>query len=241
MNILAVIPARSGSKRVPNKNVRDFHGKPLIAWAIEASNGAEHITTTFVSTNDEEIAAIAREHGAHVPFLRPQELAEDTTRIEPVLVHALEEFKKNGVSFDAIALIMATNPLRTSAHLDEAVELFNKTGASSVVAVHQTHGNRNPHWILKKDESGARFFNDTPLKEIITRSQDLPPCYSRNDIVYIINPINLYENPSNLYGDNVELYLMDDVHDADINSEEDWHIAHDKFKRHHPFFKKDDV
>ncbi len=78
----------------------------------------------------------------------------------------------------------------------------------------------------------VRFFNDSPLKNIIARSQDLPPCYSRNDIAYVINPKNLYEEPSNLYGNNPELCIMDDVYDADINSEEDWYIAYDKFKRH---------
>lgn len=235
MNILAVIPARSGSKRVPNKNIRDFHGKPLIAWAIEAANGSTHITKTIVSTNDEMIASVAATHGAEVPFIRPAELAEDTTKIEPVLIHALEEMARQGFKADTLVLLMATNPMRTPQHLDEAIELFKTSGATSVVAVHQTLGNRNPHWILKQHDNGdVRFFNDTPLKNIIARSQDLPPCYSRNDIIYVIDPKNLYETPSNLYGDNVNLFIMDDVFDADINSEEDWHIAHDKFKRHHP-------
>lgn len=232
MNILAVIPARSGSKRVPNKNIRDFHGKPLIAWAIESALGSLLITHTIVSTNDEEIADLARKHGAGVPFLRPVELAEDTTKIEPVLIHAIEEFEKSGVKIDAIVLLMATNPLRTANQLDEAIKLYQDTEATSVVAAHQTLGNKNPHWILKKDGQGIRFFNETPLKNIIARSQDLPPCYSRNDIVYVLNPKNLYETPANLYGDKVELYQMDDVYDADINSEEDWHIAYDKFRRH---------
>lgn len=232
MNIIAVIPARSGSKRVPSKNIRNFHGKPLIAWAIEASNRSALITKTVLSTNDIGTADIARAYGAEVPFLRPEELAQDTTKIEPVLIHMIEELQKDGTKIDAIVLLMATNPLRTTAHLDEAIKLYKESGATSVVAVHETLGNTNPHWILKKDDAGVRFFNDTSLKHIISRSQDLPPCYSRNDIVYVINPENLYESPSNLYGDAVELYLMDSKYDADINSEEDWHIAHDKFKRH---------
>lgn len=232
MNILAVIPARSGSKRVANKNIRDFHGKPLLAWTIEVATNSKFITKTVVSTDNEEIAAIARTHGAEVPFLRPPELAQDTTKIEPVLIHAYETLGGIGDKFDAIVLLMATNPLRTTEHIDEAIGLYLQSGATSVVAVHQTHGNRNPHWIIKHDDEGVRFFNDTSLKHIIARSQDLPPCYSRNDIVYVINPKNLYETPANLYGDNITLYQMDDIFDADINSEEDWHIAYDKFKRH---------
>ncbi len=232
MNILAIIPARSGSKRVPNKNIRDFHGKPLIAWAIEAANNSKFISKTFVSTNDGAIADVARAHGAQVPFLRPNELAEDTTKIEPVLIHALEEFEKNGEKIDAIVLLMATNPLRTSTHIDEAIALYKNSNVTSVVTVHETKGNKNPHWIIKQDEQGTRFFNDSSLKNIISRSQDLPPCYSRNDIAYVINPKNLYESPSNLYGDNVKLCIMDDIYDSDINSSEDWYIAHDKFRRH---------
>jgi CMP-N-acetylneuraminic acid synthetase len=232
MNILAVIPARSGSKRVPNKNIRDFHGKPLISWAIEAARGSSMISKTFVSTDDEEIAEVARVCGAEVPFLRPPELAQDTTKIEPVLLHAYEEMRNIGFSADVIVLLMATNPLRASEHLDEAISMYSATGATSVVSVHTTLGNRNPHWIIKKDESGVRFFNNTSLKHIIGRSQDLPPCYSRNDVIYVINPKNLYEKPSNLYGDHIELFVMDDIFDADINSEEDWHIAYDKFRRH---------
>ena len=233
MNIIAVIPARSGSKRIPKKSIRDFHGKPLLAWAIDAANKSSFVTRTIVTTNDEEIAKIAKAHGAEVPFLRPQELAEDTSSIEPTLIHLIETLEQQEkITIDALVLLMPTNPLRTAQHIDEAIELHKKTGATSVVAAHETLGNRNPHWILKKDEAGTRFFNNTSLKEIISRSQDLPPCYSRNDIVYIINPKNLYETPSNLYGDHVELLTMDEIYDADINSEEDWHIAYDKFKRH---------
>ncbi len=232
MNILAVIPARSGSKRVPNKNIRDFHGKPLIAWAIEAANNSKFISKTFVSTNDSAVADVARAHGAQVPFLRPNELAQDTTKIEPVLIHALEEFEKIGERIDAIVLLMATNPLRTSTHIDEAIALYKNSNVTSVVTVHETMGNRNPHWIIKQDDKGTRFFNDSSLKNIISRSQDLPPCYSRNDIAYVINPKNLYESPSNLYGDDVKLCIMDDLYDSDINSPEDWYIAHDKFRRH---------
>ncbi len=232
MNVIAVIPARSGSKRVPNKNIRDFHGKPLIAWAIEAANSSSRIKRTVVSTNDQKIADIAKKYGAEVPFLRPEELATDTSDIEPVLAHLVEELEKEGEKIDALLLLMPTNPLRKTEHIDEAVNLFQTKKVTSVVAVHEAPGNRNPHWMLTENSGGICLFNGSALKDIKARSQDLPICYSRNDIVYVINPKNLYENPPNLYGDKIELMIMDDLYDGDINSEEDWHIAHDKFRRH---------
>lgn len=234
MKILAVIPARSGSVRIKNKNINDFHGKPLISWAIETALSSKLITKTIVSTNDPVIAEIAASYGADVPFLRPADLAGDTVGIEPVLRHTLETLKSDGQEYDGIVLLMPTNPLRLNTHLDEAITVFREKDVTSVVTVHQAAGNKNPHWILKKEsEQKVCFFNNSSLKEIITRSQDLPVCYARNDIAYVIKPENLYEEPSNLYGDQVELFEMDDFFDGDINTPEDWHIAYDKFRRLH--------
>ncbi len=233
MNVIAIIPARGGSKRIPRKNVLDFHGKPLIAWSIEAALNAKSVTRVLVNTDDEEIREVALRHGAEVPFLRPAELARDTVAIEPVLINTLEWLKAHeGVSPDALALLMPTNPMRTSEALDQAVARFNETGADSVVTVSEARANNNPHWILRRDEKGdVVLFDGTPLKAIRPRSQDLPPCYSRNDIAYIFKPSNLYQDPPNLYGDKVELLVMDETFEGDINTPEDWQVAYDKFRR----------
>lgn len=233
MEVLAVIPARGGSKRVPRKNIADFHGKPVIAWAIKAAKEAASVGRVMVNTDDEEIRDIALRHGAEVPFLRPAALAADTMGIEPVLIDTLERLKMDaGYAPDAIALLMPTNPMRTAESIDEAVALFKKTGADSVVTVSEARGNNNPHWILKRDaEGGIMLFDGTPLTGIRTRSQDLPTCYSRNDIAYILKPSNLYQDHPNLYGDKVELHVMDQSFDGDINTPEDWHVAYDKFRR----------
>lgn len=233
MDILAIIPARGGSKRIPRKNLADFHGKPVIAWAIEAAKGAASVGRVLVNTDDEEIRDVALRYGAEVPFLRPAALAQDTVGIEPVLLDALAWLKAHeGYAPDAIALLMPTNPMRTSQCLDEAIARFQETGADSVVTVSEARANNNPHWILKKDAEGrVTLFDGTPLTGIRTRSQDLPPTYLRNDIAYILKPSNLYQDPPNLYGDKVELFVMDESFDGDINTPEDLAVTHDKFKR----------
>lgn len=234
MKVLAIIPARGGSKRVPGKNIKKMLGKPLLAWAIEAAKNS-CADRVIVSTDDPAIAKVAKRYGAEVPFLRPHELSNDTMGIEPVVHHALEWLKKNeGYTPDAVALLMPTNPLRLPKHINEAVELMHKTKADSIVAVAQALGNNNPHWMLVCPAPGrVRLFNGKPLTAIKTRSQDLPPVYSRNDILYILKPKNVSEKIPNLYGKKVELYIMDELFYSDINSPEDWSVTENKLKRLH--------
>jgi len=233
MEVLAIVPARGGSKRVPQKNIAAFHGKSIVAWAVEAAKKSSAITRILVNTDHKRVRDIAKRHGAEVPFLRRAALAQDAVGIEPVLIDTLDWLKEHeGYEPDAIALLMPTNPLRTPEILDQAVAMFEATGADSVVTVSEARANNNPHWILKRDENGrVVLFDGTSLKSIRTRSQDLPPCYSRNDIAYILKPSNLRQNPPNLYGDKVELLVMDEFFDGDINTLEDWRIASDKFGR----------
>jgi CMP-N-acetylneuraminic acid synthetase len=231
MKILAIIPARGGSKRIPGKNVKKMLNKPLLAWAIEAARNS-CADRVIVSTDDPGIAKIAKRYGAEVPFLRPHELSNDTIGIEPVLRHALEWLKQNGgYSPDAVALLMPTNPLRLPEHINEAAALMRKTKADSVVAVAQALGNNNPHWMLVQQKGSVRLFNGKPLTAIKTRSQELPPVYSRNDILYLLKPKNIYEKIPNLYGKKIELYVMDELFYSDINSPEDWAVTENKLRR----------
>ena len=232
MKVLAIIPARGGSKRIPGKNVRRMLRRPLLSWAIDAAKGSS-IDRVIVSTDDPAIAAVAKRYGAEAPFLRPKELATDMLGIEPVLRHALEWLEEHeNYRPDVLALLMPTNPLRLPQHIDEALRLMKKTGADSVVAVAEALGNNNPHWMLIKNEMGEiRLFNGSPLTTIKTRSQDLPKAYSRNDILYLLNPKNLYEKIPNLYGKKTELYVMDDLFYSDINTPEDWAVTEHKLRR----------
>jgi len=233
MEILGIIPARGEPKRVPQKNIKNFCGKPLIAWSIIAALKSKLINEVIVTTDSEKIAKIARHYGAKTPFLRPKTLARSSVGIEPVLIHALGWLKKHrDYQPDAIALLMPTNPLKLPQCLDKAIKIFKKKGVDSVVSVSEATGNNNPYWILKKTKTGrVVLFNNDSLKKIIVRSQLLPTCYSRNDVIYVLKPENLYQKTPNLYGNKIELYVMDELFNGDINTLEDWCIALDKFKR----------
>lgn len=232
-NVVAIIPARGGSKRVPKKNIKDMCGKPLVAWSIEAAVKAKKIDRVIVSTNDKEIHKIARKYGAEVPFLRPEELSGDKVGMEPVLIHAIEWLKENeNYKTDIVLLLQLTNPLKRPEDLDNAISILEDTNSDSVVAVGEALGNNNPHWVLKRNEKNQVVLSTgESLKKMIVRSQDLPKHYSRNDIVYVLKPKNLYEKPSNLYGDKVELLVMDEIFYTDINSPEDWAVTADKLRR----------
>ena len=233
MKVVAIIPAKLDSKRLPRKNIIPMLGKPLLVRAIEAAKGSARINRIIVSTQDEEIAQMAREAGAEVPFMEPEEISAQGGDIEGLLLYAVEWLKKNENYIpDAVVLLQTTNPLRLPEHLDGAIEQFEKSGADSTIAVCKALGNHNPHWMLIEDkESGARLFTGGNLKDIPRRSDHLPSCYFRNDIIYVLKPSNLYQSPCNLYGDKVDLYKMEDIFDTDINTQEDWNITEDKLRR----------
>lgn len=226
MNIVGIIPARGGSKSIPLKNLKEFNGKPLIAWSILSAKNSK-LNRIIVSTDSEEIAKIAKQYGAEVPFIRPKELAADDVGMEPVLKHAFEWLKNNeNYKTGAIMLLQSTSPLRQTFHIDEMIEIFKNKNVDSVVAVNETPANHTPYWTLIKNKEGkVTLFGDVPLKNIITRRQEFPQkCYARNDLGYILKPDNLYEEKPNLYGDNVELYITENpnLYEADINTIDEW-------------------
>lgn len=234
MKVVAIIPAKGDSKRAPRKNLRMMLGKPLVAWAIEAAKQAHKINRIIVSTPDAEIAQIAKKYGAEVPFMEPPEISAGGGHIEGALIHTFEWLKQHEQYVpDALVLLTSTNPLRSAADLDNIITQFEKSGADSTVAVSEALGNHNPGWMLMRDEKrGAQMFNGDDIRTISSmRSQELPKCFLRNDIAYVFKPSNLYQTPPNLYGDKVDLYLMDEIFDTDINTIEDWHVTKDKLRR----------
>lgn len=229
---IGVIPARGGSKSIPQKNIRNFCGKPLIAWTILNALKSD-LDRIVVSTDDIEIAKIAKKYGAEV-VMRPAELAANSVGIEPTLKHVYETLKDNGYIADAIILLMPTNPYRQIFHIDEALRIFRNKKVDSVVAVNETPANHTPYWTLTKSVNGkVSLWGNVPLKKILTRRQDFPQkCYARNDLVYVLKPKNLYDKKkSNLYGDKVELYETSTIYEMDINTPEEWQDAEIKFKR----------
>jgi len=233
MNVVAVIPAKGASKRLPGKNTRPMLGKPLIAWTIEAAKKSTKIDRVIVSTNDEEIACVAKEYGAEVPFMEPAEISAGGGNIDKVLLHTVDWLQEHeGYTVDALLLLLPTNPLRIPKHLDEMVELFEKTGTDCVSSVCEAAATHNPHWMFMRGPNGTVITcTGKSLKEMPLHSQDLPPCYIRNDICFVIRPDNLKQNPPLLWGNKMELYEMDEIFDTDINTEEDWCVTEGKLSR----------
>lgn len=182
---LAIIPARGGSKRVPRKNVRDVGGKPMIAHAIEDATESEHVDKTVVSTDDDEIARVAREYGGETPFERPPELATDTASLSGVVTHAIESATELYGEFDAVCVAQVTSPLRAPADIDGTIERLLQTDADSAISTSQFI--TPPHWAVVTDEEGfleeyfesASLWTDSPA-----RSQDIEALQHPNGAVY---------------------------------------------------------
>lgn len=228
--ILAIIPARGGSKRIPRKNIKPFCGKPLIGWSIDASFSSGVVDRVIVSTDDEEIARIAKDLGAEVPFIRPDELAEDTTPTLPVLQHAVEYLRTEEEYVpDYILLLEPTSPLRQSFHLKEAVELLKTSNADSVIALGEVPRHFSPSWQFSRDEEGAiSLCTGADIKNIISRGQDLPVTYFRNGVFYLFKTELLFSEEPSLYGNDVRGYVIDNAYSVDIDTPEDWVEAEEK-------------
>jgi CMP-N,N'-diacetyllegionaminic acid synthase len=223
MSIVAIIPARGGSKGVPRKNLVRISGRPLIAYAIDAARNAASVDRVFISTDDSEIADIGRALGAEVPFLRPPELANDTAPMLGVLRHALAWLESQGVAVDALVLLQPTSLLRTSRHVDEAVALFRSAPASSVVSVVEVPHQFNPVSVMKLSAQGALtpFLGD---QAVVTRRQDKPKAYARNGpAVLVCHPDTL--RSGELYGSSSRPYFMLEEDSLDIDTPQDLILA----------------
>lgn len=230
--ILGIIPARGGSKSIPRKNIKPFLGKPLIAWTIKALKESGVCDRVIVSTDDKEIAEVARTHGADVPFLRPPELAEDTTPTLPVLQHAVSWLKeKDGYEPDIVVLTQATSPGVQALHIQEGVNLYRSSGADSVISLVRVPSNYSPHWQFNLEEGGKlTITTGTPVKKVIRRRQELPVSYIRNSAFYIFRPSLLFEPDPSFYGDDVRGYMMEDKYNIDIDTPDDWRRGEESLK-----------
>jgi CMP-N-acetylneuraminic acid synthetase len=233
LKILAIIPARGGSKSIPRKNIKDFLGKPLIAWAIEAALASRALDKVVVSTDDDEIAAVAKKFGAEIPFKRPAELATDTAPTMPVLRHAVQWLKDNeNYNPDAVMLLEPISPTRQAVHIKEAIELFRNSGVDSVVSVTPAPAQYNPHWLFQIGSDGqAELFTGEPVKDIIPRRQLLPAVYAKNGALYLFRTDCLFRNPPSLFGDKVKLYIMGPEYNIDIDEPEDWPEAEARVRK----------
>ncbi|MFJ8257662.1 cytidylyltransferase domain-containing protein [Peribacillus asahii] len=212
--VLAVIPARGGSKGVLRKNIRNLFRKPLLAWTIEAGKQSKYIDRLIVSSEDSEIIEVAKTFGADVPFIRPKHLAQDQTPgIDPV-IHALKELP----DYDYVVLLQPTSPLRLVEDIDGCIEQLLNTGAPACVSV--TEPEKSPYWMYMLQEGGLM----QPLisqKEVAVRRQDLPSVYALNGAVYVARSEWLYETKSFLTEETVA-FIMPKSRSYDIDTEEDF-------------------
>lgn len=221
--ILAVVTARAGSKRVPNKNIRIMSGKPLLAWTIEAALECEsQLHSLILSTDDEKIAAIGRKYGASVPFLRPQHLAQDTSTSLAVLQHATAFIEaRDGIRMDWIMTLQPTSPLRTAEDIRTSIASADQRHCDSVVAV--TEMAVHPIYAKSIDEHGY-------LKSLVLdepeglRRQDVSSyAYQRNGAIYLTHR-DILMNGS-IFGARIRAYIMPAERSVDIDTELDFQFA----------------
>lgn len=177
--VLAVLAARGGSKGLPGKNVAPCAGKPLIAWSVEAALASKTVDRAVVSSDDAEILAVARAHGADVPFVRPAELATDGATMDGVVLHALDAV---GESYDVGVLLQATSPMRTAADIDGALAEMDRTGSPSVASV--TEPTKSPFWMYRVGDDGRLVSLFPDVVESPKRRQELPRSYVLNGAVF---------------------------------------------------------
>jgi len=216
MNILGVIPARGGSKSVPRKNIALVHGKPLIAYTIEAAQRSRLLTHFLVSSDDPEIIAVARKCGASVPFVRPAELATDVAPSLPVVQHAVGEMERmHGISFDYVVLLQPTTPLRLPEDIDAALEKLVATGADSVISVCDVGAYHPARMRQIVDDRLVEL----PIREPkeMARRQDLPQVFIRNGAIYAVKrDVVMLQNT--MSGDVCRPYIMPEERSVNVDS-----------------------
>ena len=219
--VLGLIPARGGSKGLPGKNLRLLAGKPLIAWTIGAALAARTLDAVVVSTDDEEIARVATDLGAEVPFLRPVELATDEAPTVDTVLHAVDALAGMGRSYGRVMLLQPTSPLRASAHIDAASELLRTSGAEAVVSVAET--DHSPLWSNTLPSDG-RLGSFVRHEAVGVRRQDLPRYYRLNGAIYLIG-VEALRRERAFIGDFAVAYVMPREASVDIDTLADFEYA----------------
>jgi CMP-N-acetylneuraminic acid synthetase len=223
MKVLGIVPARGGSKGVPRKNVRLLGGKPLLQFTAEAAAASRRLTRLVASTDDPDIASVAAACGLEVPFLRPGELAADSTPMIAVVRHAVSAVEAAGDRFDAVCILQPTCPFRTPGEIDRCIDLLASTGADAVVTVAPVPTEYNPHWVYVPGADG-RLHLVTGEAAPIARRQDLPPAYHRDGSVYVTRRDVLMLQDS-LYGSHVVGCVIAPDGRVNIDSPVDWEAA----------------
>lgn len=223
MHIVGIITARGGSKGIPGKNIKPFGGTPLIAHTIAAAKESGALDRLILSTDDEAIAAVAREHGCEAPFVRPAALATDEAGHVEVLQHAVLWLKEQGEEPDAVMLLQPTAPLRQAAHIKEAVELLRAhPEADSVLSVARVPSAYRSQKTMRIVGERLVLLGGEPIYRRVARRQDLQDEYFSAGMIYLFKPAVLWGDPPSLYGETTLPYVVEEKYLADIDTPEDW-------------------
>jgi CMP-N-acetylneuraminic acid synthetase len=221
VRILGLIPARAGSKGIPGKNLKLLGGRPLVAHSIEAARQADCLDRILVSTDAQEIADVARRHGAEVPWLRPADLATDTASIEDVVLHALRSLAEEGYRPEAVMVLQPTSPFRSARTIRSAMELCERFAGDSVVSVSEAR--EHPFW-CKRIALDGTLQPWEPSVSVPSRRQDLPPAYCLNGVVYLASADTLHTRRS-LYSQHTRALVVPEGESLDLDLPSDWEIA----------------
>lgn len=228
MNSIAIIPARSGSKGLPDKNIKLLQNKPLLAYSIEAAEKSGLFDCIHVSTDSEKYAQIAREYGADVPFLRNEELSGDTAGSWDVVRWVLGQYAERGQRFDMVTLLQPTSPLREAEDIEQAYHLFEEKSADAVVSVCEM--DHSPLWSNTLPEDGS--MNGFLDQVADVGRQQLPTYYRINGAIYMLRTALLAEGTPGLYREGTYAYVMPKERSVDIDDEMDFEMAQILMKRY---------
>jgi len=221
--ILAIIPARAGSKRLPGKNSKVLCGKPLVQWTIEAALKCSSISKVIVSTDCENIAEIAKKCGVPVPFLRPKEIAGDTATAIDVVKHTVSYLNKQAENYDYIVWLQPTSPLRSSDNIIEALNVVESKNAAGVISVCEC--DHSPLWSNTLDEEGSMKNFLTSFLKKNPRSQALPTYYRLNGAIYIAKVEDLLNEGTFFLENDLFSYVMSRESSVDIDHHLDFKLA----------------
>lgn len=228
MRILGIIPARGGSKGVPGKNIKLLNGKPLLQYTSEIALESKYLTAVILSSDDIQVITVAKSLGIQVPFLRPEELAQDATPTIDVIIHALQWYQNQAIFFDSVCLLQVISPFRTVAFLDKAIEKFITSGCDSLVSVQKVPHEYNPHWTFEVNTQGNLKIA-TGEETIISRRQELPEAYHRDGSIYIMKTEVLLQQHS-LYGKSISFIESPREFYVNIDTVADWETAEQMIK-----------
>lgn len=225
MKTLCIIPARGGSKRIPRKNIKSFLGKPIIAYSIETAMHSGIFDEVMISTDDEEIASIAQQFGARIPFMRSQETANDFATTADVINEVLTKYRERGEVFDSFCCLYATAPFVTTKHLQEAFDAINNEDIDACFTMVQY--SYPIQRSLKVNHSG--FVEMTFPEYIKRRSQDLTPIYHDAGQFYFVN-VHAFEQEQTLWCKRTVPLILSELEVQDLDTQTDWQLAEMKYK-----------